>query len=76
MQVKMTGTITGMAYGSDDKGEQVIHMDVGMDGDVVESPSPSSKRASGRMELNVKPIIAKAIRFGQRLYITISTDEP
>lgn len=73
MKIQASGTIGSMLLNDNEKGLVDISFHVG--GKISDAPS-TAKEAWADVELNIKSLVAEQLRFGQKLYVTISTEPP
>lgn len=73
MKIKLTGQISEMKKAKINN-EQVVSIELELDGIVVANTS-SGREAKAKMHLDLKPIFANQLKFGDKLYLTLDTEE-
>lgn len=73
MKIKLTGKISEMKKAKIDN-EQVVSIELELEGAIM-SPTPSGKEAKAKMHLDIKPIFANQLKFGDKLYLILDTEE-
>lgn len=73
MKVKLKGRIKSMQE-HDRGGESLVSVHVQPDGNVESAKGPDAKKAQSDIYLYVKPLVAQELKFGQELFVTVSTE--
>jgi hypothetical protein len=73
MKALVRGKIGKMSHGA----SGWVEIEVNLSGSVNEgATAPTMRETSASLRLSLKPVIAEQLRFGQELYVAISTEPP